>query len=321
MTTRKTDAEGTLALFGGALTAALQWRLLLLWTVGLMLPTLAIWLPTWHALGGLYDFSPRAAEIARRFDMLAFEDTVIAFGRAGGALAGASLFAVVLAALTAPFLAGVTAAAARQRGGAAPLRLVALVQGGAAFYGRMFRLALVSLVPLGAAGAVASVAFKLADKRAETATLQSQAERAGHVALAVTLIVFVLLHATVEAARAQLIADERLRSAWRAWARGLRLTVARPLPVLALYVGAMLAGTAVAAVPLLVRLRLTPASGVVFWLGFLLTQLGVAAVGWGRAGRLFALAAVAADARPAAASAPPASAAPAPTEPDPAPSA
>lgn len=300
MTTRKGLADRVVAGFGGAMAAALQWRLLLVWTVGLMLPMVVVWLPTWRQLGSLLDFSPHAAEMARRLDVLALEDVGVAFAKAGPALSGAVTLASLLTLFVAPLLAGVTAAAARRPAGEPPLGFVALVAGGVAWYGRMFRVALVSLVPLGLVGAVASVAFKLADKRAEAATLQSQADRASHVALAVTLIVFALIHATVEAGRAQLIADERLRSAWRAWARGVKLTLRRPAAVLGLYVGATLAGGAVAAVPLLVRLRLTPANAAVFWLAFVLTQLGVAAIGWGRAGRLFALAAVAADARRAA---------------------
>jgi hypothetical protein len=305
MTTRNDARAG--ALFGGALTTALQWRLLAVWAVGLLLPTLLVWLPLWRALGGILDLSPRAAELAQRFDLLAAEDVSVALGKAGGALGGAMLPATILALLLAPFLAGVTATAAR-RAGEAPLGVVELVQGGVAWYGRMFRMALVALVPLGAVGVIASLAFKLAGKRAETAVLESQATNASHAATLVVVIFFVLAHATIEAGRAQLVADPALRSAWRAWVRGLGATVRQPLAVLGLYVGITLVSLVVAAVPLLLRIRVAPAGAATFWIAFLLTQLGVAAIGWGRAARLFALVGL----TPVQAVAPPA-ATPAPT--------
>jgi hypothetical protein len=93
----------------------------------------------------------------------------------------------------------------------------------------------------------------------------------------------------VEAGRAELAADERLRSAWRAWIRGVRLTLRQPLPVLGRYIGATLVSLLVASVLLLIRLRLVGGSSGGFWLGFVVTQLAVAALGWGRASRLFAL--------------------------------
>lgn len=289
--TTKNETRAT-ALFGGALAAALQWRLLVVWTLGVLLPTLLLWIPTWRMTGGLLDFSPAAAGAAHHFDMIVMSDLGVALGKGGGALAGASLSAVLVMLLVSPFLAGVTAAAARHPAGEAPLGFVALVQGGDAWYGRMFRLALVSLVPLGVAGAIASVAFKVAGKSAELAIYESQANRASHVATLIAVVVFVLLHATVEAGRAQLIADPRLRSAWRAWARGVKATVRRPLGVLGLYVGVTLVSLVVAMVLLMLRIRVVPAELGAFWVAFILTQLGAAAIGWGRAARLFALAAL-----------------------------
>lgn len=291
MTTRNETRPG--ALFGGALAAALQWRLLVVWAVGLLIPTLLMWLPLWRALGGVLDASPRAAELAQRFDLVAMEDVGVAIGHSSAALAGTMLPSLLVALLLAPLLAGVTATAARRRAGDAPLGFAALVQGGVGWYGRMFRMALVSLVPLGVVGALASIAFKVAEKRGETAILESQADRASHVAWLVAVVLFVVVHATVEAGRAQLVADPALRSAWRAWARGVRQTLRQPLAVLGLYVGITVVSLLVAAVPLLLRIRVTAASGATFWIAFLLTQLGVAAIGWGRVARLFALTALA----------------------------
>src|SRR5262249_23751224 len=138
-----------------------------------------------------------------------------------------------------------------------------------------------------------TAAFAMAKKHAEKALTQTSAESGSTWAMVLTLVVFVLVHATVEAARAQYLADERLRSGWRAWARGVRQLVRQPVAVLTLYVGPSLVGLVVAAALLLVRVRISAASFVGFLVGFVLVQLAVAAVGWGRASRLFALSALA----------------------------
>ncbi len=266
----------------------LQWRLLAAWVLALLVPTLVLQLPLGAWLGGLLDFSPRADEIARRFDLLAVEDVGLALARNGaGALRGAALVASLITLVLSPFLAGMMATAARQH--ERSLRLVPLLSGGLAFYFRMLRLWLVSLVPLALVVGVAALAFYLAGERGEHAVLESQADRAQHVALAVVLAVFLLVRATIEAGRAQMAADDTLRSGWRAWLRGVRLTFRRPIAVLGRYLGLTALTLIVAALLLFLRARLDGAPLPLFWLGFLLTQLVVAALGWGRATRLATL--------------------------------
>jgi hypothetical protein len=278
-------------LFGEALTGALQWRLLVVWVVGLLTPTAMMALPLFRTIGSVFNFSPHAAEFARRFDVLAIEDLAVVIGRNAATLAGATTASMLLTLALAPLLAGVTLTAAGAR---EPLGFVALLQGGVAWYFRMLRLLLVSLVPLAVVvGGLSAAAYGLAHKHAEKAITQTSAEHGDRWALVITLVVFVLVHATVEAARAQYLADERLRSGWRGWARGVRQLARRPLAVLALYVGPSLVGLVVAAVLLLLRIRVTAANFGTFAVGFLLVQLAVAAVGWGRASRLFALCALA----------------------------
>jgi hypothetical protein len=290
-TTQGSPASRRRAGLGEALGGALQWRLLTLWTLLMLLPTAVVAMPAWHLFGSVLDWSPRAAETARRFDMVVFEDIIVGFGRGRAAVAGASLLATLLAVLVAPFVAALAVTAAREPS-ARPLGFVALLQGAVVGYGRMFRMMLVSLIPLAVIGGIAALAMALAHKRIETAIFESQANRANHLAMLVTGLVFVLIHATVEAGRAELAADEGLRSAWRAWIRGVRLTLRQPLPVLGRYLGATLVSLLVASVLLLIRLRLVGGSGGGFWLGFVVTQLAVAAIGWGRASRLFALTAL-----------------------------
>jgi hypothetical protein len=270
-----------------ALGGALEWRLLVLWTLGTLVPTAVATVPAWRLFSRTFDNSAHASEIARRFDMLAFEDVGAVFEGAAPALGGATLLATLLTLLISPLLAGASLAAARA---AAPIGFTALLQEGVGWYGRMFRMLMVSLLPLAAVGGLASLAFKGAHKYGRHAILESNATWALRAAWLVTILVFVIAHASVEAGRAELGADERLRSAWHAWLRGARRMMSRPLMVLGLYLGVTLAGGVVAAVLLLVRLRITGASIGGFLAGLVVAQLAVAALGWGRASRLFALA-------------------------------
>ena len=273
---------------GQALSAAAQWRLLLVWTVGLLVPTAVAAIPIWRLLTVAFDRSPRAVEIARHFDMLAFEDVISAFGRSMAPVAGAFLAAGLTFVLVQPLLAGVTAAAARQP--FEPMRMRTLLERGMAFYGRMFRMMIVSLVVLGVVvGGINGLVSMIVGKVTKHAVLESTADRAGHVSTAITLILFILVHATIEAGRAQLAADDARRSAWGAWWASVKLLVRRPLPVLGLYLAPTLVSLAVAFVFLVVRIRLDGANALLFWLAFLVTQLAVATIGWGRAARLFAL--------------------------------
>jgi hypothetical protein len=273
-----------------ALRSAAQWRLLLIWVLGMVLPTLVAATPAWRLLAALFDLSPRAQEFAQRFDLLAFEDAFVAFQHAGPALGGAVVLSAILALFSFPLLAGValTAVAAPQ-----PPGFVALLQGGIGWYGRMLRLSLVSLVPLAIVAAAASFAFHAARGYAERALLEAQASWAGRAAWLLTLSLGVLAHVTVEAARAELGADPGLRSAFQAWLRAVRRTLRRPLAVLGLYCGATFVSSMVAACLLLLRLRVSGASWGGFCFALLLTQLAVASIGWGKASRLLALTALA----------------------------
>ncbi|MDB4968083.1 MAG: hypothetical protein JWN44_3772 [Myxococcales bacterium] len=285
MTTRARDA------FIASLTDMLQWRLLVAWIIVLLVPTVVLWLPVSALLGQAFDWSPRSGELARQFDMLAFEDLSTALRHGAAPVRAASVAALLLTLLSSPLTAGLMVTASRHT--ERPLGFVALLAGALTWYGRMFRVLLVSLVPLTIVGGISAAAFKMASKHGEKAILESQAYRALYVALVVSLVVFVVLHATVEAARAQMAADERLRSGWRAWWRGMRLLGRRPAGLLGLYLGPTLLSSIVAALFLIVRIRIVGSSGLRFWLAFVITQLAVAAIGWGRAARLASLTALA----------------------------
>jgi len=209
-------------------------------------------------------------------------------------LAGAGAAATIVALSLYPLLTGMMLSVAN---GARASRAAELVQNGVAWYGRALRSWLVSAIPWGVAGGFTALAFKVARGSIDRAVLESQANWATRSATLVAVLLFVLAHATVEAGRAELAADERRRSAFRAWIAGLRHIVERPLALLGFYLGVTLASLLVASVLALLRIRVVGSSAPTFWLGVVLTQLAVAAIGWGKASRIMALTALARSSR------------------------
>jgi hypothetical protein len=283
--------SGLRAAFAG-LRAGLQWRLLLLWTLGLLLPAVLATLPLWRALSAQFDHAVDPAAIAARLDVMAMFDAISAFGPAGGAIGGGLLGASLFVLLLAPFLTAMTLASIRSGRSAG---FAVLLQGGVAEYWRMLRMTLWSLLPLGVALGLGAVAMKAADQQAADAILQADADAAKRFATIAMAVLFVFAHASVEAGRGVLGADPVRRSVVRAWGRGLMLLLRRPLATLLAYALPTLLAAAVALV--FVVLRVQAGAGTVpgFIGGLLLAQLIVAALAWGRNARLQALADLARD--------------------------
>ncbi len=275
--------------------AALQWRLLLWWAILLLLPAIVAALPLWQLLSANLDHSIHAARLAEKLDMLAISDLlVIGRERHGAALGAGGLVALALTLLLSPLLTGMTIAAvqaSQQAQQQAPqrLRFVPLLSAGAAHYGRLVRMLIWAVVPLGIAGAVAGMAFNAAGKTAESAILETDASHASHLALLATVILLVIVHASIDAGRAVLGNAPQRRSAFLAWWGGLKLLLRRPLSVLGSYVVVTAVGLAIAAALLLARVHVPAlgAGGTVA--AFLLTQLGVVVLGFMRSARLAAL--------------------------------
>ncbi len=278
------------ALLRIAMGNALEWRLLTLFTGAVLWTTMVATFPAWRVLASVLDDSPRAKEIASSFDLLAFEDIGMAMIRSGAPVTGGAALAMLLGAFSWPFLAAMAVGAA---GGPRARTFAEVLEGGIAYYTRMFRIGLVAIVPYALVGAVAAATFRGARQFGRHAILESQASLGYRAAMAVTLVVFVLIHATLEAGRASFGADAALRSGWSAWWRGLALTRRDPLRVLGTHLGATLASYAIAFAILVLRLRLSGPSWPALAIGFILTQLAVASLGWGRAVRLFGLTALA----------------------------
>jgi hypothetical protein len=279
-----------------AARTALQWRLMLWWVLLMLVPTSIATLPVWQLLGEQLDYSVHAARLAERLDLLAISDLLVgAREHAAGALNAGALVALVLTLLLSPLLSSMMVAAARSR---ERLGFLTLLAGGAQGYGRMLRMLVVAIVPLGIVAVLSGVAFNLAGKTAASTLLETDAQHAARAALGVTLLLVALAHATLDAGRAMLGNDRRRRSAWIAWWHGVKLTVRHPLVVLGTYFAVGAVGLGLGALLALARMHV-PALGGLGTLGALvLAQLGVVAIGWTRCARLFALMALARERRP-----------------------
>ena len=267
--------------------SALQWRLLLLWLLGLALPTLVATLPVARLLGSLLDNSVHAPEWARQFDINAFGDTMYLLGKSGPALSAGVTIAIVLAVLLSPLLSGFSLTAARA---ARSPGFGELVHGGIAEYWRLFRLMLVALIPVGLAVAIGAGAMSFADKHTENAILSSDVDRANHLAMGLMAVLFVVAHATVEAARGQFAADGHLRSAFRAWGRGVMLVLRRPVASLGIYLLLTAAGLGLAYLMGVWRIGIPRAGTGGYLFALLVTQLIALSLAWMRTARLFAFA-------------------------------
>ena len=192
----------------------------------------------------------------------------------------------------APLLAGATIAAARTR---ETLGFGGLLRGGIGEYGPMLRMLIWSVIPLGVA-VLAAVGIMGANEAAhENAVLASELETGRTIALAVGGVLWVLAHASLEAGRGWLAADGRLRSAIKAWWRGLKLLLRRPFAVLAVYLLTTVAGLLLAVLMIGLRQQFDANTGI----GFILAMLAgfgiTAALAWSRIARLFGMQSLAQD--------------------------
>ena len=267
---------------------ALQWRLLLLWVLTLLLPTAIIALPFWASLSAALDYSLYAAQWSRQLDAVVVGDVMARLMENGMALGQAGFLAVLLTLLLSPFLTGMVIASASARAPATP-GFGGLIQGGVREYGRLLRMLVWALVPLGLAVALGSVGTHWAEKSAGKAILESAVELHQHLAMGLMAVLLLLAHASVDAGRAQFALFSKRRSAIKAWWSGLKTLRRHLLPTLGGHLAFTVVGLLLAAV--LTALRLAMPQLGAFWmvLGLLLAQVIVAILAWMRIARLLTL--------------------------------
>jgi hypothetical protein len=273
-----------------ALFAAMQWRLLLVWLVLLLIPTLVVTLPVWGSLSDLLDHSVHADAWARQFDAMMAGDVVrLALNNIGG-LEAAAIAGTVVTLLLSPWLNGMIVGAGRS--GRTP-SMGEHLHNGLSMYGKMFRLLLWSTLLYAGATWLVIHGADFADKHDEKAVLKSQGDLWEHGVYWLIGVLFVLVHAIVDSARAAYIADPSLRSATVALFRGLMQLLRRPLSTLFTYVLISAIGYGLMLLLGMLRIQWSAASWVGLVGGVLLVQLISAATGWTQVARVFALAEVA----------------------------
>ncbi|KQV78542.1 hypothetical protein ASD15_22315 [Massilia sp. Root351] len=269
-----------------AARAALQWRLLALWTIALLLPTLALALPFWSHFSASFDHSVHAAALAQRLDLSNIADLMSDPGRNPLAMKLGAGCALLLTLLLSPLLTGAVATAARFGGTPAMRDLFA---GAVAEYPRMCRMLLWAVAPLGAALGLGGALQHLAGSGADSAITPDEGQVLRIAADAIAALLFALALATLDVGRAVLAADRRRRSAVIGWWHGLRLLARRPGAMLGSYLAISLAGLAAVAALGLARIHLPHVGTAGFLWALLLTQAIAMLLAWMRAARLFAL--------------------------------
>ena len=273
-----------------ALFTAIQWRLLLVWLLLLIIPTLVVALPVWGTLSELLDHSVHADGWARQFDAMMAGDVVHLVSDHAGGLTAAAIAGTVVTLLLSPWLNGMIVGAGRS--GRIP-SMGEHLHNGLSMYGKMFRLLLWSALLYAGAAWLVSHGMDFADKHDEQAVLKSQGDRWQHSVYWLIGVLFVLVHAIVDSARSAYIADPSLRSATIALVRGFLQLLRRPLSTLFAYVLISAIGYALMLLLGMLRIQVSAASWLGLIGGVLLVQLLSAVIGWAQAARLFALAEVA----------------------------
>lgn len=271
---------------------ALQWRLLLLWLLVMLVPATVVAVPLWRVLAGMLDHSVHASAWARDFNASMVADVGFALSDNVGWLGGTTILGLILTLALTPFLDGMIVGAGRA---GRRLGFAALLQAGLVEYGRMFRLMLWSLLPYLAVIGVAALGGHMAGEHAEKAVLESQADLGTIIAHVVLLVAFVLAQSIMESARASFIVDLPLRSATRAFGRGINQLLRRFFRTVIFYLVVSALGLGIAAVAGVARVHVTAVGAGGFLAALCLSQLIVVVIGWMRTARLFALARVAAS--------------------------
>ena len=123
----------------------------------------------------------------------------------------------------------------------------------------------------------------------DRAVLASTAGNITALTTSVAVLLVWLANVTVDAGRAHFAAEPERRSALVAWWSGLKLMARRPLAVLGVSLATTLLGVGLAAILTAIRLRLPLAGSASIAGSFVLAQLALVPLAWGRAGRVVGL--------------------------------
>jgi hypothetical protein len=272
-----------------SLVRAGQWRLLFVFWAALFVPSMIATLPILAFFERHLGHSPKAAALFARMDTATALDLLrqLSEDGSGAAIRQGIVAALLVLFVSAPFAAAAAVAAAQTDD---RLRLRALLAGAGGLYGRMVRTFLCGLIPFAVAAGLTAAVFFAANRANEKAIRETLALGRWALASAAAASLIFLAHLLVDAARAQFAAAPERRSALFALGAALRLVVRRPLRVLLIGLVGGLCAAVPSALLMLLRLRLPQRNPALVALAWLLAQLAVVAVGWGRNVRIFGLA-------------------------------
>ncbi len=279
------------ALLASLIGSFRHWRLMLLaWLTGLVAATFMA-RPVFGLFNSALGHNPDAECIVASQDIASIAESVMTMGDGansqGIAAIGLGLGTTLLiASLLTPWLTGMLVASLRE---GRALKFGELWLGGWREYGRQFRLLLVALIPWAVVGLIAVLANFWARHGNDTRILESIGEQRNTLVMWVIGIAWLLAWSSIESARAAFAADLGLRSAFRAWLRGLKLMLRRPLSVLLVIIATVVIGGGLAMLLQQPAMRSVSASGGLIWL---LAQLAVLVIWWTRIARLSALTAI-----------------------------
>jgi hypothetical protein len=281
-----------LAMIRRAMRRALQWRLLVLSPVVLLVAATATLFPLLRALGEVFDRSPRWQELTGLDSFAAAGLAKVLQGPASGTITTGVQTSIVLALLLAPLLAG--AALVVADADARP-RIRGLLSGAAAYYPRLLRMQLAALIPLGAAGLLTSVLLRWSSHVDDAATSEAATHASNRIAWTLAIALVFVAQLVVDAGRARLAAEPERRSAVKALGAGVKLIVKRPAQALAIGASTTAVSLLIATIVLVVRNQFAQTSGAAVLFAFLIGQLAVMAIAWGRAAKLCGLVEIARD--------------------------
>ena len=277
----------TPGLWRRSLKRAAQWRLLTVWLAGIFLAASAALLPLWAVLGEALDHTPRAKALVAVLDQQALVDLVRVLGDAANALRPGAGAMMLLTFFLAPLAAAAAVGVARSP---EPPRFASLLGQAGEYYSRMLRLSIVGLIPLGIAFGISGAIMAAATKRGTQVFTETSASNGSRGALIVSVVLVFVAHLLLDLARGTFAAQPERWSAFRALWHAVRVFVRRPLQVIGMGFVGTVSALIVAAILVALRQRIVQGSGGTVLLAFVVSQLSVAAIGWGRAARIIGFA-------------------------------
>ena len=265
---------------------ALQIRLLMLWLLGMAVPTILFALPVTKFLGGELNYLPDSAGLASSFGFSALINLINAPDMSISLLYATMVAPLILMLVISPWLNALAIGSARIPG---PAKFPALISAANAAYWPMVRMGLFGFVPLVVALMFAKIAAGAVDRYDEHAVLASSVDHLLLASRLFTLVLIGLAQSTLEVGRAVLVAHPRRHSVVRAWWTGLAFFYRHPLQLFGIWLLITLPSLLLVALLMVLRTNLDQGSTIGLALAFVLAEACVVVLAWMRCARLYSM--------------------------------